>query len=249
MENKDIITKLGISIGTYGILESIVPDIPPFDTTKVKPKVKMDNKADVYVVNIYTLLRNRINAHGYQTLKDYIDSESTRKVIHKELKEEIDNLQLYITPYFYLPKKLIPAKYSTLNKPEYNYTRDKLSVPAKFMAVALANRNNIIKVLDGIEVHDTFPTGNRLVITSHIPVDLLYVNVRYLLESHTGRVINKSEFNKHYNKNKYVDQVRHRLPFNEELLAALGDKNRIIKGLSSSKDKLKILKKYTTVKE
>ena len=199
-----------ISIGTGLALETIL-DIEPFDTEREIPHFDVSLIREV-TVNLHTLVRNIIQALPTAE-KKYILSKQSTKFVTEVVYNEIDILQSLLAE-----KKLefdicIPnwTLLKTFNQIEFKNTQlDQI----KALAMSVEKQFNF----------KPYERTNRGMILTHIPSDLLVGGKYYLLESHTGRVLQQHEFNRKYKKVANTDFTI--LPFNKHLLKIFGDSSR-----------------------
>lgn len=219
-----------LSIGTAAAIAALVQatDIVYTDSQGVALDIKRYNgNVDTLIVNVETITRNIIQAIDTTIRDKVINSyqEYLYELVVREI-EYIDNLledKLEKGVYFlfpdytkvydiyYMPKKrMVPTKKDIMNEAISNIT---FSISKK------AERLNINYISHDFQIH---MKGDVLILTHHAH-DLL--NVKYnsklkLLESHTGSVIDSSNFNKKYKNSTKLDTTR--LPWNETLVFILG---------------------------
>lgn len=209
-----------VSIGTGLALETLFTPIQDvIDETRIVNNIPDLSVYSIYVFNISTLLRNLINTVNFKDLVTI-----SKKDILDTLLEEIDfltnffsnnnlNVKFYIHNYNYVKstykdKKVLRT--STTDKQLYiddinNYCLDR------------------IKKEDDVEVFSKdikYDKTDSALILTHVPFDLLsYGNfIKFdLLESHTGNVKSRKDFNTKYHQLPNKDMSF--LPFFEYLLA------------------------------
>ncbi len=222
-------SSFGLSIGTALAIESIFgTDNNVYDKTREVIPIHI-NDYKYYYINIYTMLRNIYTAVPSKELGILLDNTGHKKIILNVLYQEIEilnnlfnNMKCEIV--YFLPD------YSKVTKRVFLRSNRKISRKEQIYINSLSLVSEISKELEDMNVHmleDTYKLDadtNKILITTHIAPDLLntsYVKHLYLLESHTGKLKTKLEFNSKYPKSKVIDTTR--LPFNEILLRLLGD--------------------------
>lgn len=219
-----------LSIGTHLALESLFFDkLKLYDDTREFKKLKIQDYS-YHVFNIFTIIRNILNACEE---KDKL-SILTDKEFPDLLRDEVGIINSYYvgsgcTPYLFYPDyssvidKLNKDKLPTMTEPmkqlvdisntvadlkKRNLISENNTVGEK------QKRNHILPVLKG-----------KVLITTHCYVDLFNKNDLYLLESHTGTIKGKKEWNTKYHSIGNND-LSH-LPFNQHLYYILGDYNLV----------------------
>lgn len=211
-----------VSIGTGMALESLfTPVIDVYETEREVEKVNKDNYT-IMIINVATLIRNILSSIpsdevSYGTFQDY----------HAILKEEIDYLSelfsmenlpvcFYVHDYKY-PKTRYADKirtHSSIKQVEQNNITE-------YCLNKIAREDNIYK----FNSHIVIKKELKALLLSHIPWDLLSADnflSMHLLESHTGLVKTKKDWNSKYYAIPNKDMSL--LPFTERLLTSLGDK-------------------------
>lgn len=208
----------GLVIGTHLALETFFyKDLDLYD--KDRDFVKGDiNKYSYHVYNVFTIARNILNACLYKNKEEIIMDPSFPKV----MKFEVTQLSEYYkgtncTPLLFYPDyKPIYSGYNvgketadTANYREHMLIKGVLSK----MNIKACNNNKgyVIPKLKG-----------EILLTTNIPVDLFNPHNITLLESHTGKLKTRSEWNSKYHPVGKADLTN--LPYVEELLYILGDK-------------------------
>lgn len=217
-----------VSIGTGLALETLFDPIEPVydETREVPPKIDLSDY-DVYIFNTLTLLRNIINAIDNNALMN--DKVSVND-LYEALVEEIEFLQSFFEMNRLVIKFYVHT-YDYIYK-TYSKIENKLRVEKTFKQVLMKKINEY--VVDRLFEHKLFKHCTKEIkydgfryalIFTHIPFDLLsysYYAKFDLLESHTGVIKTRKEFNTKYypipNKDMSI------LPFTEKLLVSFGDK-------------------------
>lgn len=215
-----------ISVGTSLALESVFEGSQePIDPNRIIPnKVDINDYKEIWI-NLKTIFRNFYNAIPRTDVMK-VGSRDSVEGIQNELLiiNEVVNLQSNgnIKLIYYYPT------YENLEKELKGVIRRPVNTPKQkhFHLLEEQTLNRIIKLKDfNILEYDTIlktELGNRILILTHIPVDLLsYRRFKRmdLLESHTGIL-------KHYDKwyTKYYNgKDLSPLPFNGFLLKIFGD--------------------------
>jgi len=232
------ISSFPISISTASVLEAIFePLIDPYDVEKVPDKKIRINSYRYHYYNVYTMLRNIIDSISTKN-RDILLKYNIIDVLVKTLQKELFRItDLYSNtkckPILYIPNykdymELPSLKEVGRHTKEY---RKQLKIEE---TVSYLRKN---RVLTDIEVlildKNKLPDTKYSLITTHYPVDLLHTtDTCKLLESHTGKLKDKTEFNSRYSKLSGFDNTI--LPFNHILLYTLGDNGTIIRGVNVS---------------
>lgn len=211
-----------VSIATGLALETIFePTQEVYDPARVVPDKPDPNLYTDYLFNISTLARNLITSVPYSQLLSCSSKDITETLI-----EEIDylktlfqmhdkRLHFYISSYAYA-KQTYPDKLrkATTQQQIYSYSlvEDCIKV-AKKLPTTLTFSKDI-----------SLPQGPSTLLLSHVPWDLLsYSKFKRLdlLESHTGIIKTRKDWNSKYYK--VPDKDMSFLPFMEYLLTTFGD--------------------------
>lgn len=212
-----------VSIGTGLALETLLePEIEVYDDTRELPARVEIKDYNLMVINVSTLLRNLLGAVSREDLSsiklpEYLDV----------LKEEIQYLNdLFVfqdlEPYFYIhtygyvkehypPDKL--RKATTLKQLQ-------LEMIVNYCLGELQKDSSIHTHTYNIKINKAF----KALIITHVPWDLLsYTEFLKLdlLESHTGVLKTRKDWNSKYHKLPNRDMSS--LPFSRELLSIFGD--------------------------
>jgi len=223
-------SSFGISIGTGLMLESVFnPTEDRYDPDREIP-IRIDiNDYHTHYYNIYTLARNVITSIPDKSSREDVFMSST--LLYTVLEDISNIVELYgdtkCKPVLFIPdyskvfKNMnIDKEGSIVNKDYEIYT----------YMLRMSKTKNIDIPMD-IEYGTHLLKSNlkNALITTHISSDLL--NYRRipklkLLESHTGKLKDKSEW---YTKlHKLGTKQLNIIPFIEELVYILGDKNFVL---------------------
>jgi len=221
------ITSFGLSIGTGLMLESALePTEPRHDESREIPVNINLNDYKLHYFNIFTLARNVVNSISDKRVKDGIMNS---KVLMDTIMEEVNIIAslyqdvkckpiLFIPDYTKLYKSMNVGKEAKLSSKDYLLQQYVIS----------SIKNKVYDVSMDV-LHNTYllkPDSASILITTHIPVDLLNFNKLpnlKLLESHTGKLKDKHMW---YGKLHPIGKNPMNIfPFIEELVFILGDKN------------------------
>lgn len=233
--NDRTITSFGLSIGTGLALESVFdPTQERYDNNRTIPNKININDYVYHYINIYTLIRNILNACSLLNVKElHINYTNTTllnilvaetNLIHALYTNNTDcKVIFYLPKYKWLLHTLEKTKKLDKNNNYienvkiiylYNYITyhvDTLSFVCNLMVLENYNLN--------------FVQNQKSLITTHLGIDLCYKNID-LLESHTGLLKKSNSFNSKYIKlGKDYDMSI--LPYNDVLLSIFGDKSLI----------------------
>jgi len=214
----------GLSVGTSIVMETLFgSDHLVYKKDRVIER--MDYRPYSYMyINLYTIVRNILSSAD-KTTADLINKSSYRTILEVIYTEvEIIESLLHgsgVEPVWYMfdySKGLIEIKnVSTKASKLFLLTKDVLEYDKdEFSAIC----TNYIR--GGIKLTDC--KDKRVIMNTHITQDLLnhkYTNTLVNVESVTGAVITKMNFNKKYPKSAAYDKKR--LPFNEVILRMVGD--------------------------
>jgi len=256
LDNRDT-TSFFISVGTGLMLETLFePSTNRIDDSRVVEKIVV-NDFKVHYYNIFTLIRNILHSVSNSELKRYLlkDSNGPSAVVEVLITELEIIKELYSNtsckPILFIPTyKTVYSKVSNVINPADMNDAKLHQHNFNLMCVKIFNLSHYNNI-DIIKADYKLPivSGNSL-ITTHYTFDLLNVlnNKRlFLLESHTGRLKDKSMFNTKYHNLGKLDKTV--FPFNEILLYILGD-NTLIKPFKfkvrSELHKLAMDKKWTS---
>jgi len=222
-----------VSIGTGLMLESLfTPTISRYDPDREIPDVIKVDGYKIHYYSIFTIARNIVMACNYKD-KDKIYRSP---YLVQDIIEEVNVINsLYVNskckPVLFIPK--YEEVYKSLNKNKKD-TMTKAYIEQQYIYNALKNvvlRVDMEILANTNKLPDSY--DNMLITTSNLP-DLLNVNrIRnlFLLESHTGKLRSKKEFNLKYHP--IGKRPLSLFPFMEELVYLLGDK-RFVRPVSIS---------------
>jgi hypothetical protein len=220
-------TSFGLSIGTGLLLESALePTESRYDDKRDIPVRINLNDYKKHYFNIFTIARNIVSAISDKRVKDGLMNNSK---LMETVIEEINLIAmlyqdvsctpvLFVPDYSKLYKDMNIGKEATLSSKDY--------LLQQYILSSIKNKTYDVhtEVLHG--TYKLKPDSGAVLITTHIPVDLLNVNKipnLKLLESHTGKLKDKHNwYGKYHPIGKNPLNV---FPFLEELVYILGDKN------------------------
>lgn len=224
------ISAFPLSIGTSLAFESLFePRLDPYDPTrKIPEKIDINDYSEIYI-NVSTMFRNIVGAISKVALEKTSPQEF-KEVIEFEI-DVINNIfsnegkgtcvpVYYTTDHEKLSKKLLlkGIKLRTANTDNQKYYNQALEETLKLL---YKFSDSYLQADD--EIRPKVKT--KSLIMTHIPYDLLsYKNfiTLDLLESHTGKLKHKFEWNSKYSPLGTNDLSI--LPFNRKLLLIFGDK-------------------------
>lgn len=212
----------GISIGTHLALESLFGDqMLLYDEEREFEKININNY-DTHVYNIFTLLRNLVNSFNNIADKSQIyQANGLYKLLSKEIlliAQHYNNKKC--KPVLFYPDYDNVYKKYNANKNPVEHNMYKEHTLQREILKNISKKHNINSINNGNGPKLPYIKG-KVLITTHIPYDLLSTNNIDLLESHTGRLRKRSSFNSKYHSVGQLD-LSH-LPYLEELLYILGD--------------------------
>jgi len=214
-----------VSIGTGLMLESLFnPTQARYDDKREIPKkIKLDDYG-YHVYNIYTLARNILSATPSKEKNDLLKDHYFLDILFDEM---FVLESLYATTkcdiVFFLPDYTKVCQ-ALNNGKEYTQTKD-----YQLYGTMLALFKKVTFSKDLTLIRDTFTLpkfDKKTLITTNYPTDLLNkVGNLALMESHTGKLKERSEWYTKYHK--LGSKPMYLLPFMEELLYILGEGNLI----------------------
>lgn len=221
------VTSFGLSIGTGLMLESALePTEARHDDKREIPVVINLNDYTKHYYNIFTLARNIVNAIADKRIKDGLMNNTNLMDAVMEEVEIIASLyqEVKCVPILFIPDYTKLYKAMNVGKEVKLDSKDYL-----LQQYVLSNLKKKVYDVSMEVVHNTYllkPDTSAVLITTHVPVDLLNFNKipnLKLLESHTGKLKDKHMwFSKLHPIGKNPLNV---FPFVEELVYILGDKN------------------------
>lgn len=212
-----------VSIGTSLALETLfTPTMDVFDPARDVPQRVDPTTYDLYLINISTLVRNLIHSLPWRDLVTV-----PRKDVVEALLEEID----FLTGFFQaagLPVKFYWNSYSFALKTYDDKKIRKPTTPQQhqvqqlmdYCTAPIRKQDEVLTFSKDIQVD----RQAKCLIMTHVPWDLLsWGNFHKLdlLESHTGKVKSRKDWNTKYFAIK--DKDFSILPFMEYLLTTFGD--------------------------
>lgn len=210
-----------VSIGTSLALETLfTPTISVADESRIVEKVDPQSY-DLFLVNTGTILRNLIQSVAWRDLATVAPKEVTEVFL-----EEID----FLTNFFQSAGLGIQFYWNSYSYPLKTY-KDRIRNPTteqqhrihsltEYVLAAVKRQNDVLTFSKDLSVDRL----SKTLLLSHVPWDLLsYGNFHKLdlLESHTGRVKTRKDWNTKYFPIK--DKDFSFLPFMEYLLVKFGD--------------------------
>lgn len=227
--NKRTTSSFGLSIGTGLMLETLTePTMPRYDPDRKIPLRIKSGDFQGYFINISTLARNIISSFSIKVNPVYILKS---KGFIKTLVDEIEiisslcvNMKLPCVFYYhdyerilkvYNPENIIKfTQPIMLNREIYGVIKKILFLKETFNIQYLFNLTGLPRNKD---------KKNKILLTTHIPLDLCHPDEFFLLESHTGVIVTKENFYKKYNS--IGSREMSSFPMCESLLYLIGDKN------------------------
>lgn len=218
-----------LSVATGLAMESIfTPRQESIDPDRVAPiRIPLRNYHELWV-NVLTLVRNAYNACDKQVL-GYIRPEHMTECIQQEMELITELLQIEgqntVKPVFFVNDYRAVVSVGDIIT---NLRKDTTVLQKQARHIAGTSINFLLRQDQSIrEFKGTLmnPGGKSVLMLTHIPFDLLshrnFANLE-LLESHTGKLKTKSEWNTKYFP--FPDMDMGRLPFCRQLLSVFGDK-------------------------
>jgi len=223
------------SLKVVGELPLAIPTSIALETFFLKDKSQQD-KTKAYhdisyyktaYINVWTLIRNILSAIGGNDIRY---DNSLTPILTEMLAEEIriilglfKELAPNTSPFFFT------STYSQVLTDNKLVGRLRVTTSEKQKAInkiTLQVIKDVVNQFTILQTNDLVPVNNRMtgIMLSHIAYDLLaYSNFQdlHLLESHTGVIKRRHEWNTKYVKIPKEDMSR--LPFNKTLLMNFGD--------------------------
>ena len=222
-----VVGSTGTSVGTHLALEAIFSKSieTKFDNEREIKRVNIDDYK-YHIWNIYTIVRNVIHAIPNKDKVAVIGDKNFGKLLAREVGN-IASIYLFeteCTPLLFFPDYGYIYKGMNMNKKdgftkvyeEHMMVKDVLT---KF------KKSGILKSTNDGKGYKLPMLEGRILMTTNLAVDLCNRTRFDLLESHTGALKKKYEFNSKYHtigENKLEN-----IPFMEKLLYILGDKTII----------------------
>ena len=218
-----------LSVATGLAMETLFePTQEVIDPDRNVPE-KLDLKSDyLFMINCETLYRNLIGSIS----KDVYDNAQPEHLVYILLEEVrvIESLCSeegggYLTPTFYYTnyEKVTGYLHRVVRRrkpttPIQILSDKKMKLTLEYLSILRPDIKNYTNKAD-------YPSADSCILFSHYPYDLLfYRNFRQmlLLESHTGKIKSRVEWNSKYYP--YPSGDMSILPFNRTLLLVFGDK-------------------------
>jgi len=221
--NNNTTGSYGLSIATSIAFETLFGiDSMSYDSERIFDRLD-HNKFERCYINIFLIIRNIIESYDSNTKNIIINSSNSllNNIILKEV-EIIENLfKQSKSELVWLMPDYKKANITLFNK-------GKLSQKAKiyFKTIDILKQlkrkiNDVGNILEDIKIEKT---NKDILILTHISLDLLnfkYCKSLTLVETSTGHIVEKLDFNKKYHSSKKYN--KYILPFNEVLLRIVGD--------------------------
>lgn len=215
----------GISIGTHLALETIFSDkIDIYDKDREFEKVNINN-FKYHVFNLYTIVRNLLNSCLHKQKDEILMDKKFISVLSMEIElinSLYDNTKcdpiLFYPDYSIIYKRYNVGKETAITQTykEHVTIRNTLHKHEKLISSVNNGKGYRLINLKNLKPND------KILITTNIACDLFNKFNLELLESHTGKIKKKYEFNTKYHTLGAQDLTF--LPFVEELMYILGDK-------------------------
>lgn len=217
----------GTSVGTHLALETIfnkeIKD--KFDPEREIKPIKIDNYK-YHIWNIYTIVRNLLQAIEHKNKVEVLMDKNFSKVLAREVSN-IASMYMFDTecqPLLFFPNYGMIYKGMNKNKKD-GFTK----VYEEHMMVnellTKFKKSGILKTVNDGKGYKLPGLDGKVLITTNLAVDLCNRGDIELLDSHTGIIRKRYEFN-----NKYhpigTDKLSY-IPFLEKLLYILGDRSII----------------------
>lgn len=212
-----------VSIGTSLAMESLfTPVIDVFDQSREVPQRVDPTTYDLYMINISTLARNLFQSVPWRDL-----STIPKKDVLEALLEEID----FLTGFFQAANLHVKFYWNSYGFALRTYDDKKIrraTTPHQlafeqlmdYCTTPIRKQDDVLTFSKDISVD----RGAKCLLMSHVPWDLLsWSNFHKLdlLESHTGKIKSRKDWNTKYFPIK--DKDFSFLPFMELLLTTFGD--------------------------
>jgi len=223
------ISAFPLSIGTSLALESVFTGrLPPYDPDREIPNQVNLSNYNICFINISTLHRNILGSVS-KDVKLQANADDFFEVIN----QEIDIIQSLFkiegggvaTPIFYIMNYDGVVTKTNTDMVQLRMDRTDIQKHEKTVLIKTMHKFNN---QNGIEVFKDYikaPQQTRALIMSHVPWDLLShekMSRLDLLESHTGKLKPRYEWNSKYYP--FGDRDMTHLPFIKKLLLIFGDK-------------------------
>lgn len=215
------------SVGTHLALESLFFKVieEKFDPEREIPKANVDHYTQ-HVWNIYTIVRNVLHAIPHKEKIDILRDPYFPRLLANEVSA-IASMYLFETeckPILFFPDYSKIYRGMNMNKKD-GYTKVFEEHMLVKEALTTLKKSGKLKSINDGKGYKLPSMEGRTLITTNISVDLLNKGSIELLESHTGAVKKKHEFNSKYHR--LGEDKLENIPFQENLLYILGDKSII----------------------
>jgi len=222
-----------LSVGTGVALESLLPTEflrNRIDDDREVPKVK--NNYKTLTISIQTLVRNIISSHEAKDQVTILGDREGFNYIYGIVSDEVfilESMQLDMSVDF----KLLDYKDKVFEKSITDYHGNKVTPNRTYRVYTLANKiaKELVKSKPLIPVVSK-PYG---LLMTHLPYEMFNHDI---FESHTGKIISKTNLSKYYKQYKGNDLVN--IPFTKTLLYMLGGKN-LVPGILSISNRKKLV--------
>lgn len=217
----------GTSVGTHLALESIFTKAIEikFDDTREIPTADID-KYKFHIWNIYTIVRNLLQAIPYKNKHDILMDKFFPKLLSREVNN-IATMYMFDTdckPLLFFPDYTKIYRGMNMNKKE-GYTKVyEEHMMVKDVLTKFKNSGMLKSVNDG-KGYKLPKLEGKVLLTTNLSVDLCNSGDIEILDSHTGTVKKKYQFNSKYHPIG-TDKLEY-IPFIEKLLYVLGDRTII----------------------
>lgn len=211
-----------LSVGTHLMLESVFKDkFELFDPEREFTHIDT-SKYTTYVINVYTILRNIVNAVQVKEKDEVLNHDEVKYVVLEEVNTlksiyESNNLNVLL----WYPDYTEVIKNMTKGKDNVDLvTYTKLHMYSNVLkSIKEQLKVNCLVTNHKLPYEDL--KSEKILLYTHIATDLLNKLKISLIESHTGVVKEKEEFYTRYHKLGKADMSM--FPFTETLLYYLGD--------------------------
>lgn len=217
MKSTRVTSSFGLSVGTGLMFESLfISTTDRIDIERQPEKMINPDTYSKHYINLHTLIRNILSSFETADKKNFLMNSNFVSEMMDIISEEAEIINGLYDGTKCEPEFILPDYSEVFKKHANDYM------------VGIGDDNPVNKVIAKIKNDNSklklTGTSDNILITSHFTLDLMnYKQVPNLtlLESHTGRIKTKKEFNTKYKR--FSKQDRTGLPFNERLLYIMGD--------------------------